>query len=844
MAQYHVDIPQQDERQQELEDMSRFWGQRRLNRRVERDGVRVGAGKTLLQKAVGRTIFVLEEWLEDRKGRRGPKPTMYRWVKRVGAETASFIACQVALKAVNGELLIPDAARSVSHRILHELKARRFRELAPRLFEYRMKSFNTTSYAHMARSVAGTAQKAVCEECWQADREECPHMDFSDLTMGDGERELVGVQLLDIVTEALPGWFERKNVRTSTAGRTRPVELAYLTLTEEGREWVDERNADLGDLAPVFLPMVLPPLPWGPNAPGGYRHALRGVRDLVRGSRKQIQMVHDQASPRLYQAVNRLQETPWRINHRVLEVMEQLEERGGDIAGIPRTEPFEMDHRLGDNPSPEEVQEWKREAGKMKNMEADRQSMISEYADFKRVVALVRDEEAFWFPWNLDFRGRAYPIPAHLNPQGSDRAKGLLEFADPQPLGDRGAFWLAVHGANCLDEFQGLKFSKMTLEDRSGWVHRHSQEIRAVAEDPMSNSWWLEAEDPFQFLAFCFEWVGYLENGEDHESRLPVHIDGSCNGLQHFSALLRDPKGAEAVNVAPNETPQDVYTEVAEAVKRRLVEDAGKGNGLAQAWLGTGAVDRKLAKRPTMTFGYGSKKFGFVNQIWEHLQGLDNVEEVLSWFQDEDGESTVGPSLRYMAECLWDALQDVVVGAFEAMEWMQEMARRVSGTDRPVSWTVPFTGFPVIQDGFTYFKTTEKRLDTHLCGGVRYQPVYQARTKEVDKRRQANGISPNFVHSLDAVAMMLTTELAAQEGLEHFAMIHDSFGCHAGQMEVLRDCTRRAFYQLYSRRDILQDLYHELLDQVDLGTMQEMDPPPEPGTFDIALVLGSDFFFA
>ena len=48
---------------------------------------------------------------------------------------------------------------------------------------------------------------------------------------------------------------------------------------------------------------------------------------------------------------------------------------------------------------------------------------------------------------------------------------------------------------------------------------------------------------------------------------LPVHQDGSCNGLQHYAALGRDALGGAAVNLTPSEQPQDVYTGVLKAVR-------------------------------------------------------------------------------------------------------------------------------------------------------------------------------------------------------------------------------------------------------------------------------------
>lgn len=64
---------------------------------------------------------------------------------------------------------------------------------------------------------------------------------------------------------------------------------------------------------------------------------------------------------------------------------------------------------------------------------------------------------------------------------------------------------------------------------------------------------WMEAEDPFQFLGACFELRKALRapRHEEYASHLPVHQDGSCNGLQHYAALARDEQGGIAVNLVP-----------------------------------------------------------------------------------------------------------------------------------------------------------------------------------------------------------------------------------------------------------------------------------------------------
>ena len=41
-------------------------------------------------------------------------------------------------------------------------------------------------------------------------------------------------------------------------------------------------------------------------------------------------------------------------------------------------------------------------------------------------------------------------------------------------------------------------------------------------------------------------------NPYEYISHIPVHVDGSCNGMQHYAALGKDSKGAEQVNLDKN----------------------------------------------------------------------------------------------------------------------------------------------------------------------------------------------------------------------------------------------------------------------------------------------------
>jgi DNA-directed RNA polymerase len=89
----------------------------------------------------------------------------------------------------------------------------------------------------------------------------------------------------------------------------------------------------------------------------------------------------------------------------------------------------------------------------------------------------LKDCEEIYFPYNLDFRGRAYPIPPHLSNIGSDLCRGMLNFKKSNPLGERGLFWLKVHLANLAGA------DKMPFEARAAFTENNMDNIRAAAED-------------------------------------------------------------------------------------------------------------------------------------------------------------------------------------------------------------------------------------------------------------------------------------------------------------------------------------------------------------------------
>ncbi len=790
-----------------------------------------GAMRYLFLHAIEPIERGIQAMLDIEKGRRGAKHTASKWCEAVGPDVAAYLTAQVVLSALESSdpPTLMRMAQAISQRIIDELRFRRLKEKAPALFEYRMAKFTTTSYVHRARSLQASALYVG--------------MPAGDLDMSDEQRAKLGTKLIDIMRETT-GLLDVVMVKMPTRGRSAPKTQAQLRPTEDCKEFLKKRNSARELLFPIALPMVCQPLAWGPGQSGGYMFAMRGKLQLVRGiSKAQTIAMAEVHMPKVYAALNALQNTAWLINRGILKVVEAVVGAGGGMAGVPLTDDSPMPPKPFDIATDKESRNaWKQKAGKMKD--ANHQRWLDTLA-FGKVLGMAQELEndgAIFFPWTLDFRGRMYPASHHLQPQGGDMCRGLLTFAEGRPMGPDGGDWLAVHGANCMDTTpQGEKLTRLSRADRISWVQRNTLELAACASEPLDSRLWMQAEKPWQFLAFCIEWARFVESGmsQDFVSSLPIGIDGSNNGLQHLAAMLRDERSGHAVNLIPTDTPQDIYTSVLDKVLD-LLEARAVTNDVAAAWLGTGVVNRKLVKRPAMTFSYGSKRYGFSEQIVEHVKSLPKEEQArvrTAFTSAETGKLELKTASNYLAGLIWDALGEIVVAAFAGMGWMQGAAKAVvNATEKPISWMIPLTGFTVRQD---YFVPSRRQVKTILAGKCFKPSVYRA-TDQVLKRKQVNAISPNFVHSLDAAALAMAVGLSTASGVSSVSAVHDSFSTVAGDMTLLALSTRQAFMILHEDNP-MASLHAQL---VLAAPTAKVPAPPALGGLDLSQMLFSEYLFA
>ena len=581
--------------------------------------------------------------------------------------------------------------------------------------------------------------------------------------------------------------------------------------------------------------MMCPPDDWTTLADGGYlsprrkfAYPLMDVQTLRHSARKEVlQQFTAENMPIVFETANYLQSQTFQVHEPTFRAIQDVWAQGGGAMGVPKKSapekpkfPFPPEWDSANATADEALQfgAWKRDCVMHYEYLKEWRGKVRELGGFLKVVR-VHDNGPLWFPVFCDKRNRWY-YAGTPNPQGSDIARSVLHFHEKKPLGNEGLFWLKVSIANHAG------FDKERFADRARWTEQHWPAIERALDSPADypDVWGKDA--PWCMFSAAWELREALRSPVPalYKTGIPVHMDATCSGLQHFAAILRDPVGGRYVNLfdeAGCGPKQDIYARVAqmalEAIKRDSEGDDPRLRQIASWWLNTG-IPRGLAKKPVMTYVYGATLLGTTHHVIDYVQD----EMKLSF---PEGVKPFEYA-QYCGRKLFTGIAMTVPAAANAMQWLKEIAKQQPRGKR-MTWKTP-TGFIVQHDYQSY---EEKRVKLRSCGII--QTVVRNYTDSTEPTQMQNAIAPNFVHALDAAHLSFTAIRMKRDGL-NFVGIHDSFGTHPCDVKVLHSHIREAFIELYQHRNVLGEFLW------DVGAVGEA---PMRGTLDLEGVRNSEFFF-
>lgn len=494
--------------------------------------------------------------------------------------------------------------------------------------------------------------------------------------------------------------------------------------------------------------MLCPPVPWTSIYSGGHLVINAPFARSTEDTTELLAAFNRTPITELYSVFDNLNNTSnvaWRVNSRILDIVIEIYNKKFDADQFG--ELFDLQEKL---------------------------KSLTEQIGHKLSLANHLRHKTFWFAHNRESKGRIFSISTMLNYTHSDLNRSLVMFHQKKPLGKNGLNSLKLFCINLAK-----LGSHESLEDRIKYADRCMDDILDSADNPLTGRlWWTKSSKPFQTLSCCIEIANAIRSPDPSKflSGIPVHQDGTCNALQHYAGLSRDRVLAENVNLSVKEKPQDIYTVAIDLVEEKRVEDAKNGIGIAKAL--KNHVTRSLLKPAIVGSMYGSGMQRNRTAIETQLTEIAGFPE----HKIKAGAAYLETKYRYTSSVLFKPAQEILV-------WLKKCSFHISEEcGKSLEWITPLN-IPIV---ITYYGslTTDKQKKSFT--DTRYFS------------KNVTAFPPNFIMSLEATHMVLTSLNCAKAGLT-LVSEHDSFATHAGTVDEMNKICREQFLLLYSQ-PILENL--------------------------------------
>jgi len=793
-----------------------------------REGVEAGATdlpKT--QRFIAKMYTEVAEYIESQKpSTHGGRNNKYRgWLRKIPSETAAVIAIRTAISEIQsatarGKVYSPQTLYlSIGRQYETEVRVAEAEAVNPvymkKVYE-QIKDRQTSSVRHIRRVL---------------------NVAYDRVMKGELDSELSSVECIHLGQFGVHALINAGIVYISSR-YTKQGTLQEVELVPEVAQYLSVYNEDFL----LYLVnsqtgiMRCPPDKWSTVDDGGYLSLRRKqaaplfpIQRIRKSERARVRKLFTpQNMPKVFNAVNELQSTAFSIHTKTLEAIKSIWQAGGGCLGIPNRNPpqkpdfpFHADWKKEDC-TPEELPvliDWKRKVSVWHSEKRSRTSHILEVSRILKISAAY-GENPLWFSMYMDRRGRLY-YRGTPTPQGSDIAKALLHFAIKKPLGPRGVYWLRVHIANSYG------YDKVRLDERAEWTVKNWPRIQAALSHPEDHPDVWGTDSPWCMYSAALELQAALASGnpEQYKTGIPIHMDATCSGLQHFSALLKDSVGGRFVNLQ-DETgtgpKQDIYAKVASvalaAMQKDLVGEDTPEKEHALWWTSKG-IQRSLAKKPVMTKVYGATLRGTVEFIQDYMERE---------LHDPAPGEKPQQYYRYLAKKLFEGIASTVPSAEAGMDWLIAVAKEwVKNKGTRMEWKTP-SGFVVQHD---YQELDSAVVELRSLG--RKSMTVQFWGDGIRSSGMQNAIAPNFVHALDASHLVLTANSMYSKGSQ-LVVIHDSFGTYPADVDLMQRCIREEFVGMYSGN---------ILGEFVKDTQSELKIPSN-GDLNVRSILNSEFFFS
>lgn len=481
---------------------------------------------------------------------------------------------------------------------------------------------------------------------------------------------------------------------------------------------------------------------------------------------------------KLFDVINKLQNTPMEVNSDPLRVIIELKDE------LYNHEFNNKDkiYKLGDE-------------------HLTKKALIGKLREINGTInqAIKTEGAPFYSAVKPEYRGRLNYCLAYLNPSGSDTAKGLIRSAVGKPLGQSGWDSLGISTINHLGE------DKLPMEEKLELFDTMLDDFIRIGNNPYKNKEWMKADKPVQFLAHVMEIAKAVKSGDEYGyvSKIFCGIDQATSGPAHIGTATQDYNTLLYTNLIADQDRYDLYLEVGKVVRDKVkalvlevenqeVMPGDLDNFYRALWysknrnqvindcldvfkelIADDKVLRKLNKRPTMIIGYSAEEWCIGEAVW------DDFHAKYKWMTP--------PFCKALADIIYESYGEVLPACQQFMKSMKKLASYVHKRKEQVFITSQWDNFPLMQNYFTKAKVKVEVKDKNNQSGTSTY-VVEHYTDKHNYNDSASGIAPNLIHGLgDAVLLRKTVY-----DFDHPMVVnHDGFYSLAADYQELGETLRK-----------------------------------------------------
>lgn len=417
----------------------------------------------------------------------------------------------------------------------------------------------------------------------------------------------------------------------------------------------------------------------------------------------------------------------------------------------------------------------------------------------------------FYSKYVVDFRGRITQLGG-ISSVASKPCKAMLRSGIAAPLGKHGYkhLLIAMAGAMGLDKETFTKRYNYGLANLERWVTTGDMLLSNPVEAFKSL---LDADDPFAAASYCLELYRCMMD-KNYCSNVFVGYDATSSAVQLVGLIMGNRTLTEASNIRCGVDTEDkihdsymLLADIMDAAAPKFRNDENKD--IVDMWTGFETkTKRAFAKPLLMTRLYGSRF-----NTWRDRSRETAIEKGIIDPLDSELVRRFGVVMAQLFQFAFDNEEGFnCLRAYE--KFAKSIAKAYAAKGMPTIWTLQdvthYTGQKITSkylkyEGEMYYsyiggkKLVSRTYGLELLDDMESE-LRLKEVKELDKAKLGSAISPNFIHSHDAL-LLYSTVLKMNTTMR---LTHDCFGSVPGKAEDMLEALNESCVELFGDNKLRQ----------------------------------------